>query len=671
MNTLASPPPSTKISNWGVIGPGRIAHKFAKGLAETDGVLYAAASRDVSRAQAFLDEYGGGQAYSDYQAMLDDPQVDAVYIATPHPLHAQWAIKAAKAGKHVLCEKPATLNYGEAMAVVDAAQMSGVAFLEAFMYRCHPSTAKVYELVASGAIGQVQRIRASFAFDSGEDFEGRHQANSLGGGGILDVGCYPVSMCRLLAGAAHGKRFLDPIQLKGMGHLDATTGVDTWASAIMKFEGDIIGEAFTGVRAGAENDVTVYGTGGTIILRDPWFCGGEIILHRKGKDPETIDASSSRHLYAFEVEALVQIAAKGEAPGCAMTIADTLGNMRTLDQWRAELGFLYDSEKPTPSFPCVHGGGLAPRGQQIPSETIPGLDKPASRLVMGHPGPRPFTEVAPLYDDYFERGGNCFDDGAIYRGWAVRPSCAGQWMVMRGVREQCILLDKGAHSPYCWPQVMLPELDRMLHTAGTGYIDVYMMHRDNLEVPVGEFVDVMNRMVASGHVRVYGMSNWTLERMDEAIAYAEQNGLRPPACLSNQLSLAEMVNPVWEGTASCSNPEDQAWLKAREMTLIPWSSQAAGFFTDLSAPDRHDIPLLEYGYYSEANFERKKRTYQLAAEKNVLPINIALAWVLAQPFPTFPIIGPRSLTETRTALAGLELNLTPRELDWLNLKADK
>ncbi|WP_309387638.1 aldo/keto reductase [Cerasicoccus frondis] len=672
MNSTASlPDTSTKVFNWGVIGPGVIARKFARGLAETDtGVLHSAASRDIARAQAFLDEFGGGQAYDGYQALLDDPAVDAVYIATPHPMHAEWAIKAARAGKHVLCEKPVTLNYGDALAVVDAAAANGVAFLEAFMYRCHPATAKAYSLIAEGAIGTVQRIRASFAFDGGENHEGRHQANHLGGGGILDVGCYPVSMCRLLAGAAQGKRFVNPNELKAFGHLDEHTGVDAWTSAIMKFDQDLIGEAFTGVRAGAENDVTVYGTGGTLHIKHPWFCGGELTLHRKGGEPEQIDASSSRHLYSFEIEALHQLAHGGELLNCAMSVEDTLGNMKTLDRWRQEIGLLYEMEKPGPDFPNVYGAGWGKRGELIPSGEIPGVAKPMSRLCMGHPGgARSFTDCAPLYDTYFELGGNVFDDASVYRGWGHKPSFAGQWMTMRGVREQCVIIDKGAHSPNCTPDYMPAEVDRLIATNFCGYIDLYMMHRDNLDVPVGEFVDLLNRLIDDGKIRAYGFSNWSAARYDEAAAYARENDLKGPVCLSNQLSLAHMVNPVWEGTESCSNSEFQAWLKDRNVPLIPWSSQAAGFFTDQSAPDKLGNGLLVHGYYSDANFERKKRACQLAEEKGVMPINVAMAWVLNQPFPTYPLIGPRTVTELRTSLTGLQLELTDQEIKWLNLEA--
>ncbi|WP_309398446.1 aldo/keto reductase [Cerasicoccus maritimus] len=668
MTTLASLSSSdTKVFNWGVIGPGNIARKFAAGLDDTDtGVLYAAASRDKARAQKFLDEFGGGQAYDSYQALLDDPTVDAVYIATPHPMHAEWAIKAARAGKHVLCEKPVTLNYGDALAVVDAAAEAGVVFLEAFMYRCHPATAKLYELVQSGAIGQVQRMRVSFAFDCGENLKSRLQANELGGGGILDVGCYPVSMCRLLAGAAHGERFLEPKELKAVGRLDPKTGVDVWTSAVMLFEGDIVAEAFTAVRANAENELFVQGTEGTIHVKDFWFCREPITLQRKGQQPEVFEPLVERHLYTYEIEALHQLAHGGGLLNCAMSVEDTLGNMQALDRWRQEIGLVYQMEKPGPKFPCVYGTGWA-RGCEIPSAEMPGVAKPMARLCMGHPNTqRLFTDCVSLFDAYFERGGNVFDDGSIYRGWATKPSFAGRWMTMRGVREECVIIDKGAHTPNCTPDYMPDEIDRLLKTNYCGYIDLYLMHRDNLDVPVGEFVDLLNAQIDAGKIHAYGLSNWTPERYDEAAAYAQAKGVRGPVCLSNQLSLAEMVNPVWPGTESCSNAERQAWLAERNVPLVAWSSQAAGFFTEQSAPDKKDNGLLVKGYYSDRNFERKKRAYQLAEKKGVLPINLAMAWVLSQPFPTFPIIGPRTITELRTSLEGLRIALTEDERRWLD-----
>ncbi|MGE9296782.1 MAG: Gfo/Idh/MocA family protein [Puniceicoccales bacterium] len=335
----------SKRLRWGILGPGTIAHKFAAGLAESKtGVLHSAASRDESRAKAFLKEYGGGQAYGDYQELLNDPDVDAVYIATPHPLHAQWAIQAARAGKHILCEKPATMNLAEMKAVAAAVKSAGVAFLEAFMYRSHPYTAQWCKLVASGAIGSVRRITAHFAFDCGDQPESRLQAKHLGGGGILDIGCYTTSACRLIAGAAHGKAFLNPTELKAIGHLLDTTGVDGWTTALMRFDGDILAEAHCAVRLHVGSGITVYGSKGVMTITEPWFANGKIIVKEHQGEAQEIKSPPARHLYSYEIDALAEIVQTGQTPYPAMSLEDTLGNMETLDRWRQELGLTYECD---------------------------------------------------------------------------------------------------------------------------------------------------------------------------------------------------------------------------------------------------------------------------------------------------------------------------------------
>lgn len=196
---------------WGIIGPGGIARAFAGGVAHSrTGKLVAIATRDPQK-PGLADAFPGARIIEGYDAMLADPEVEAIYIATPHPSHAEWAIKAAEAGKHVLVEKPLALTAFEADAVFHAARKAGTFAGEAFMYRLHPQTAKLVELIKAGAIGEVRVIKSSFGFAMPR-FDPSHRlyANELAGGGILDVGCYPVSMARLIAGAASGKPFAEP-----------------------------------------------------------------------------------------------------------------------------------------------------------------------------------------------------------------------------------------------------------------------------------------------------------------------------------------------------------------------------------------------------------------------------------------------------------------------------
>jgi predicted dehydrogenase len=244
--------------------------------------------------------------------------------------------------------------------MIDAARDNGVFLMEAFMYRCHPQTARIVELIRSNAIGQVRLIQAAFGFCAPFNPDSRLFCNALAGGGILDVGCYPVSFSRLIAGVALGRDFADPIEVKGAAHL-GQTGIDEYATAVLRFEGDILATVASAVRLEQDNTARIFGTEGHIFVPKPWVPareGGtaEIILHHKGESPQTIAIEAERHLYAYEIDMVAdgverfRTAAKGDpmrgqATSPAMTWDDTLGNIRTLDAWRASIGLLYDAER--------------------------------------------------------------------------------------------------------------------------------------------------------------------------------------------------------------------------------------------------------------------------------------------------------------------------------------
>jgi predicted dehydrogenase len=281
--------------------------------------------------------------------LLVDPDVEAVYIATPHPFHCEWAIKAAEAGKHVLCEKPMGMNHAETVKMFDAARENRVCMMEAFMYRCHPQVARLLEIIHSGRIGEVRTIQASFGFRAGPDPTTRILCNALGGGGILDVGCYTVSLARLVAGAACGEPFADPVKVQASGHV-GPTGVDEYAAAVLTFPGDIIAEVACGIRLRMENVVRIYGADGWILVRRPWASShdkngtGQISIH--AREREDIEIPIERSCFASEADELATAVFEGrpEARPPAMTWADTLGNMQTLDAWRAAVGVRYDAD---------------------------------------------------------------------------------------------------------------------------------------------------------------------------------------------------------------------------------------------------------------------------------------------------------------------------------------
>ena len=660
---------------WGVLGTGSIARTFARGVQGSQtGDLVAVGSRTQESSDAFGEEFGLERRYGSYEALLSDETVQAVYIATPHPMHAEWAIKAAEAGKHILCEKPLALNYPAAMAIVEAARQHDVFLMEAFMYRCHPQTAKLVELVREGAIGALRTMQITFSFDSGYKPEGRLLKAELGGGAILDVGCYCASMARLLAGAASGKPFVEPDELRAVAHLGEETGVDHYTSAVATFPGGIVAQLSTGVQVNQESAVRLYGSDGWIHVPSPWIPGKEgesvpLYLHRKGApQPEEIQIAADTGIYALEADTVARHIEEREASPPAMTLEDTLGNMRMLDQWRAAIGLTYPMEQPEAQTRPVHGRPLAVRsGHNMKYGQIEGVDKPVSRLVMGVDNQRTMPMLTVMLDDFFERGGNTFDTAYIYGGGKLERML-GQWVKNRGIRDQVVILDKGAHTPHCTPGDVTKQLMESIERLQMEYVDIYMLHRDNPEYPASAFVDVLNEHYRAGRIRTFGGSNWSIQRLEEANSYATQHGLRGFGAMSNNFSLARMVDPVWAGCISASDPDSRRWLTQNQMPLMPWSSQARGFFTGRARPGDHSDEELVRCWYSDDNFQRLERVNQMAAEREVLPINIALAYVLCQPFPTFPLIGPRAISETRTSLPGLDIQLSPKDLEWLNLE---
>ncbi|WP_404925126.1 aldo/keto reductase [Mesorhizobium sp. ORM16] len=660
---------------WGILGPGSIAKAFAGGVAGSrNGKLVAIGARDPGK-PGLAQSFPGARILEGYEALLTDAEIDAIYISVPHPGHAQWAIRAAGAGKHVLCEKPLALTAFEADAMMHAARKAGTFLGEAFMYRLHPQTLKLVELIKSGVIGEIRMIKSSFGFAM-PDFMPQHRlyANDLAGGGILDVGGYPVSMARLIAGAAAGKPFLEPDKVTGVAHL-GQSGVDEWASALLHFPGGILAEVSCSISLNQDNVLRIFGTRGRIEVPDFWFAGGDrdVGLGRInviGADGvrETISVNEKRHVYSFEVDAAGDaiLAGRQEFAWPGMAWADSLGTLRVLDRWRAAVGLEYEIEKAPLRTNTISGRPLRPGGTAIAKRGIPGLSKPASVVALGFEDFRTFSSGSILLDAFFEAGGNLFDTGYVYGG-GYTETLLGLWLKNRGVREQSVVIAKGAHSPLCYPDVIGKQLDQSLDRLQTDHVDIYFMHRDNPDVPVGEFVDAMDREVKAGRIRgPFGGSNWTMQRMDEAIAYAERTGKQKPGALSNNFSLAEMLEPIWAGCVTSSTDDWKAWLTTRQMPNFAWSSQGRGFFTERAGRDRRDNEELVRVWYSERNFGRRDRAIELAARLGKSPIHIALAYVLNQPFPSVPLIGPRTLGELDDSLRALDIALSPADLQWLD-----
>ena len=663
--------------NWGILSTGRIAGIFATGVAHSKlGRVAAVASRTQAAADKFAAEFKIPRAHGTYEALLADPEIQAVYIATPHPQHLEWIIRAAEAGKHVLCEKPLGLNHPEATVAAQVCREHKVLLMEAFMYRCHPQTAKLVELVKRGVIGQVKLIQATFSFNSGYSPESRLWSNALGGGGILDVGCYPVSFARLIAGAAANEAFLNPVAVSGAGHLHPQTGIDVYAAATLKFGNGIVAQVATGVGLSQDNSARIYGSEGWIDVPTPWIPAGEnapctFTLHKAGAQPEAISVTTPDNLYGLEADAFAAAVAAGAPDVPQMPVADTLGNLAALDAWRAAIGLVYESEQPANLTQPYARRPLVRRADApMTYGTIPGLAKPVSRLILGCDNQLTMPHGVAVWDDFVQRGGNAFDTAFGY--WdGLMEKLLGHWMKHRGNREELMVIGKGAHTPLCTPEWLTQQLHVTLERLQTGYVDVYMMHRDNPDVPVGEFVDVLNEHVRAGRIKVFGGSNWTIERLSAANRYAKRKGLQGFGVLSNNFSLARMVEAPWTGCIAASDPDSRKWLKKTQTPLLSWSSQARGFFTPRAGRDKLGDSELVRCWYADDNFARRDRAIELAKAKGVSPINIAAAYVLTQPFPTFALIGPRQISETADSLGCLSVTLTPKEVSWLNLERER
>lgn len=307
--------------------------------------------------------------------------------------------------------------------------------------------------------------------------------------------------------------------------------------------------------------------------------------------------------------------------------------------------------------------------------SIKGLNKPVSVLMKGsdyfyHDS---YEKAAANLDAYFASGGNSIDSAHIYCG-GQSEEVIGRYMKERGNRDEWVILTKGAHHDQNGPRVtakhIRDDITVSFERLQTDFIDLYGLHRDDPNIPVGEIVEALNEYVSAGTVGAIGVSNWTWQRIQAANEYADANGLAGFSFSSPNLSLAKPNEPFWAGCVS-ADAETCAWHEAQQLPLLSWSSQARGFFTGRFSPEIRDNADLVRVFYNDDNWERLERAKQLGASKGVTAIQIALAYVLNQPFPTCALIGAQSAEELRSCEEGALIQLTPEELNWLDLTTDK
>ncbi|MEP6652638.1 MAG: Gfo/Idh/MocA family oxidoreductase [Myxococcales bacterium] len=330
--------------NWGVIGTGGIATDFADALVQSSRCrVVNVVGSAPAKSRAFADRWKLPKSADTLAELLADPAVDAVYVATPHPAHEAQALACIQARKAVLCEKPLTMDANSAGRLIEAARAANVFLMEAFMYRCHPLMARLIECVRDGAIGAIRHVRADFAFRVPRDPKGRLFDLTLGGGGILDVGGYPVSFARLIAGLVENKPVAEPVEFKAMGLL-GPTGADEMATALLRFASGLTAAITCGVFHDAGTTAVLFGEDGKIVLPNPWIPEGKrqaretsFVIHRDGREPEAVSVTTDKATYCIEAELVADSLPALEPKWPAMTWADSLGNMRVLDRWSAAI----------------------------------------------------------------------------------------------------------------------------------------------------------------------------------------------------------------------------------------------------------------------------------------------------------------------------------------------
>jgi predicted dehydrogenase len=303
----------------GLLSTANINRKLLAGARLADGVeVLAVASRDLRRAEAFATEHGLGRAHGSYEALLEDPDVDAVYVPLPNSMHVPWSIRALEAGKHVLSEKPLTRHPEQAEAAFDAAERAGKVLAEAFMWRHHPQAHRLVELVRDRAVGELRLIRAAFSFDLPAGEANVRLRGDLEGGGLMDVGCYCVSAMRLLAGEPE---LVTGHQVIGGG------GVDVRFAGTLTLPGGALGTFDCGMDMAPRSELQVVGTDGVVHLGDPWHSRATRIEIRRESGTEAIDIPPTDP-YACELEDFAA-AASGERPH-PFGRADAVAQARTI-----------------------------------------------------------------------------------------------------------------------------------------------------------------------------------------------------------------------------------------------------------------------------------------------------------------------------------------------------
>jgi predicted dehydrogenase len=325
------------VIRWGVVGPGGIATRFAQAVQTLhDGRIVAVASRSQERATAFAQTFSIERSYADYAALAEDPDVDAVYVATPHSGHEQDTLRYLRAGKHVLCEKPLALNSAQAERMVAEARSRGLFLMEAVWSRFLPAYRLLSELLEAGRIGEPLQVEADFGFAKPVDPTHRLYDPNLGGGALLDLGIYPLQLCSLVLGS--------PDRVAAQGYL-GSTGVDEQVAAVLRSPTGSLGIVKAGLRLSMSCTARITGTSGQIDLPVFMHCPQSLTLTTDA-GTEQLSARYEGNGLQHEIAEVHRCLQLGLHESPLMPLDETLALARTLDEVRRQIGLVYPGEAP-------------------------------------------------------------------------------------------------------------------------------------------------------------------------------------------------------------------------------------------------------------------------------------------------------------------------------------
>ena len=661
---------------WGVIGTGAIANAFAHSIKYCNySELISVYGRNKETLKVFSKKFNIN-GIDAVEKLVSSNDIDAIYIATPHSSHFKYALEAIKNKKHVLCEKPIAMNHIESMVLFGLAKDFEVFLMEAYMYRTHPQTFNILQNIEClrGSNEKIE-INSSFGFNAEISKEHRLRNPMLGGGAIMDVGCYPLSMSKLLAGRLLKKPYADPKSIEACGNLDET-GVDSNSKARILFSENIEANISCAINEKYENNLEIISGDYKLSVSQPWHCGqfqdgySSIKVYSKNKLVDEISYKDEVGLFTREIDHASDCILNNKLESDLISHADSQSIMLWLDKWRKELGIKCPHESKENSQ-LIKSNFFSIQNKKLEGIKIDGFDKDFSKLALGCDNQTSDIHAFAMFDYFYGAGGRVFDTAYIYNN-GMGDKYLGNWINSRGVQEEVLVLGKGAHTPDCRPECIKPQIIESLERLNLDKIDIYCLHRDNNDIPVSEFIDALDEIKNAGLIHKIGASNWKLERFKQARDFALQENKEPFTILSNNFSLAEMIDPVWPG---CVAIDDNFldYVNQNNIMLFPWSSTARGFFIkkkEIATSDHFSNPSMDEEkrvWHSETNLKRREICFNIAAERSVEPIEIALAYVIQSSKIIFPLIGPRTINELNSSIFATSLNLTDAEIEQLTI----